>query len=64
MKFQYGGFVPIYEYGDPENGGAGTVFGCTVYSNLQDLFGFEPDAIDYFEVEGTVSIPDKQCGAV
>jgi hypothetical protein len=64
MKFTYRGYVPIYEYGDPEQGGAGTAFGSSVYSNLQDLFGFEREAIDYFEVEGVVTIPDNQCGAV
>jgi hypothetical protein len=63
MKFKYRAYIPIFEYGDPETG-AGTKFGHVHYASLQDLFGFEQNAIDYFEVEGEVTIPDKQCGAV
>jgi hypothetical protein len=65
MRFQFRAYLPIYEYGDPDNGGAETVYGRTTYSTVQDLFDLEPEAIDYFEVEGEINIPDrKECGAV
>jgi hypothetical protein len=45
-------FIPIYEWGEESNTTHGSSFGTTIYSELQDLYGFEPDAIAHFEVSG------------
>jgi hypothetical protein len=63
MSFTYKGYVAIYSYGDPETG-VGTTTGTVMYPSAQDVFGFEPEAIAYFEVEGIIAIPQNQCGAV
>lgn len=44
-------FIPVYKLGDPINGHDASL-GTSHYSQVDDLFAFEPDAIDYLEVSG------------
>lgn len=49
MKMAF--YVPIFKHSVDGVGGS---FGCTMYSSVQDVYGFHPDAIDHFEVSGDV----------
>lgn len=42
--------LPVFELGDKE--GTGATFGIQLFSSVQDVYGFEPEAVDYLEVEG------------
>lgn len=46
-------YIPIYELGFP-NVDHGSKLGSTHYSNIQDLFAFEPEAISYMIVTGSI----------
>lgn len=43
-------YIPVYEKGHPE--GHGAKLGTTLYSERQEVFAFEPDAVDCMEVSG------------
>ena len=47
-------YVAIYKWGDTEDSVHGGVSGSIIYLSLQDLYGFEPEAVGYFEVAGNV----------
>jgi len=52
-------YVPIYNWGDDPTTIYGSGHGCTMYTTLNDLYGFEgEDVVGYFEVVGT--IPTKR----
>ena len=50
MKSKY--FVPIYQWGDTPDSENGIQYGCTMYLDLDQLYGFETEAVGHFEVEG------------
>ena len=52
MKLTY--YVPIYKWGDSPDGVHGGTHGDHMYSELNDLYGFEPDAVGHFELSGVL----------
>lgn len=52
MKLTY--YVPIYEWGDSPDTVHGGAHGCNMYSELNDLYGFEPDAVGHMELKGVL----------
>ncbi len=51
MKVVY--YIPIYTWGEDDNSVNGVASGTTIYCELKDLYGFEPDAIGHMELSGT-----------
>ena len=56
MKTAY--YIPIYSWGSDPSKVEGATTGATLYWELKDLWGFEPEAVGYFEVFG--NIPTKE----
>lgn len=52
MKLTY--YVPIYEWANDPDGVHGGAHGCTIYYDLNELYGIEQDAVGHFEVIGTL----------
>lgn len=52
-------YIPIYKWGDNKHVTYGTSSGTTLYMNLQDLYGFEPDAVGYYIVSGKVPTQEE-----
>lgn len=63
MKTTHEFFVAIYDFGDP-NTGVGTQFGTNIYTKLEELYAFEPEAIDYFVVTGNTHSQIQKSGAI
>lgn len=45
-------YVPIYKWGNTESEVTGSESGTTLYTQINELYAFEPNAIGYFEVSG------------
>jgi len=57
MKLTY--YIPIYEWGNSPNTVHGGCHGRNMYSELNDLYGFEPDAVGHFELTGVLPTEDE-----
>jgi hypothetical protein len=48
-------YVPVYQWSDVDpNSVNGVAYGTTIYNDLNDLYGYEPDAIGHFELQGEI----------
>ena len=69
MKVTY--YVPIYQWGNSPDAVHGGAHGTNIYSELNDLYGFEPDAVGHLELTGILPTENEfktqietRCGAV
>lgn len=51
-------FVPIFGWGPYPNNVHENISGCEMYSDLQSLYAFAPEAVGHFKVSG--KIPTKE----
>lgn len=45
-------YIPILSWGPDANSEAGNVSSREIYNNVQDVYGFNPDAVGHYEVSG------------